>query len=70
MTNARDIIIVFTDGVANEGETDPALLVVKYREAQKDFSKMTPLSAFTIGEDDPYMLKEVRYLVDSNQTYI
>lgn len=52
-------MIVFTDGLANEGETNAEALVGKYREAQKELSRFIPLSAFTIGGYDPYLLNKV-----------
>lgn len=58
----RDCIILFTDGIANLGETDPKRLIGKYRKTQKKMNRISciPVSALTIGGYRPELLIEVK----------
>ncbi|XP_039272467.2 uncharacterized protein LOC120346725 isoform X2 [Styela clava] len=67
----RDLMIVFTDGMANLGETDPEQLVIKYRNYQKTMNKTScvPISAFTIGQYAPVLLNEIAGHLGSDAFY-
>nr|XP_039272044.1 uncharacterized protein LOC120346391 isoform X2 [Styela clava] len=67
----RDLIIVFTDGMANLGETDPEQLGIKYKNYQKTMNKTScvPISAFTIGQYAPVLLKEIAGHLGSDAFY-
>lgn len=67
---SRDCIILFTDGGANKGETNPEELVKKYWQLEKSLNKKScvPLSALTIGNYFPHLLIEV-YSIQRTVSY-
>ncbi|XP_039272469.2 uncharacterized protein LOC120346726 isoform X2 [Styela clava] len=67
----QDLMIVFTDGMANSGETDPEQLVIKYKNYQESMNKTScvPISAFTIGQYAPVFLNEIAGHLGSDAFY-
>jgi len=58
---ARDCIILFTDGQANDGITEPKKLVREFKLRVERSGRTTgiPVSAFTIGDNQPYFISQV-----------
>ena len=57
----RDCIILFTDGQANVGITDAKQLVQEYKFRTDRMGKTNgiPVSAITIGDNEPFFLNQV-----------
>ncbi|CAK8692458.1 unnamed protein product [Clavelina lepadiformis] len=67
----KDCIILFTDGAANEGETDAEKLIVEYQRKMLQLGRKNAvhLATITIGNYQPFLLAEVSTRLGSDAFY-